>query len=493
MSIKNKQVAKKSQNSKKTLKNPVKKTASKSVKNIASKSVKKVVKRKNSNINSEKIIKKLSTKKDGLDLKDPIKNIIIFLDVPNSASLRLLNYIKKSDLSDMKVLLLYSIKKWKGKEDKEVLDRFDYVAGCNYDSPDSIIEALKPYRENLLCIYTRAEQSIENFSKVIPHVPYLRTPTADSLEWSINKYKMRRRFNAHDSKITPKFMRVKDQSKETIETITKKIGFPLVMKPTGLAQSILVSNVYHKEELEQVLKNTFRKIKQVYKDSGGRGGDPAILVEQFIEGHMYSVDGYINSRGKIYFCPPVVIKTGKEIGFDDFFGYQQMTPTNLLPESIKELERVSSVGVRALGLRSIPFHAELIKNEKGFKIVEIGPRVGGFRAELYEMSYGINHFANSVKITIPQKPIIPKRVKGYSAALKVFAKKEGIIKAIKGIKIIQGLESLKHLSINKKVGDRAKFAKNGGKSVFNVLMFNADKSKLQADIRRLEGHIKIEV
>jgi biotin carboxylase len=420
------------------------------------------------------------------------KNIILFVDVPTAVALTTLEKVKKAKRGKFKFMLLYSSKKWKGRENKEVFEKFDIVDSCNFNSPNSIIEAVSPYRDQLMCIYARAESQVENFQKVIPHVPYLRTPTTESLEWSINKYKMRRRFSAYDKKITPKFMIVKDQSKATIKEIEKKIGFPLIMKPTGLAQSILVSQVYHKEELESTLKNSFKKLNKVWKDSLGRG-EPSIVVEQFIEGHMYSIDGYVNSRGKIYFCPLVAVKTGKEIGFDDFFGYQQMTPTQLTKTTVSNAEDVATKGVNALGLRSTAFHAELIKEDRGFKIVEIGPRIGGFRHDLYELSYGINHRANAVFITIPKKPEIPKRLKGHSAALKVFAKKEGEIKGITGIKKIQDLASLQNLSINKRIGDRARFAKNGGKSVFNVLMFNKDRSKLLADIRRMEKLIKIEI
>jgi len=36
-----------------------------------------------------------------------------------------------------------------------------------------------------------------------------------------------------------------------------------------------------------------------------------------------------------------------------------------------------------------------------------------------------------------------------------------------------------------------RFAKHGGKSVFNVILFNKDRSKLLADKRRIEKMIEI--
>src|SRR5438309_1635157 len=84
--------------------------------------------------------------------------------------------------------------------------------------------------------------------------------------------------------------------------IVKKISFPLIIKPAGLASSLLVRLCYHREELEPALAKTIRKIKSVYKKKNGRG-EPRILVEEFMEGSMYSIDSYVNQRGVVYHTP----------------------------------------------------------------------------------------------------------------------------------------------------------------------------------------------
>lgn len=375
---------------------------------------------------------------------------------------------------------------------KGLEEMFDIMLPVNFDSPKSIITALKPYEQELRAVTCRAESKIPFLQKVIPHVSYLKTPTVASLEWSTDKVQMRKRFQEYDKKITPKFKVVTDARKVTIEKIEKEVGFPLVIKPAGLAQSMLVTICYHPEELEKNLKRIFRKISNIYKEVGGRG-NPQVLVEQFMEGQMYSTDAFVNSRGKVYFSPMVSVKTGREIGFDDFFGYQQMTPTLLSKESIADAQEVSRRGIHALGLRSSTAHIELLKTEKGWKIIEIGPRVGGFRDQMYKLSYGIDTSANDIYIRIPKIPRLPRRVKGYTAVFKYFAKTEGKITTLKGIKKIKELKSFHSLSQHKKLGDQAKFAKHGGKSVFNVFLFNKDRSKLLADIRRMEQFVKIEV
>jgi biotin carboxylase len=419
------------------------------------------------------------------------KNIILFVGALTGPVVKTLYQFKKKHKGEYRLALLKSHKR-QNPDIEEELEAFDKILTCDFASRKSIVKALKPIEEELLAVSCRAESKIPLFAQVIPHVPYVRTPSSESLEWSTNKIEMRRRLLAYDPKITPSFTVVHDTSKAALKKITEKVGFPLVIKPAGLAQSLLVTICFHQDELEKSLKTVFRKINTIYKLSEGRG-KPEVLVEQFMEGEMYSVDAYVNSRGGVYFCPMVHIKTGRAIGFDDFFGYQQITPTILSKKSIKEARDASEKAIRALGLRSTTAHIELYRTEQGWKIIELGPRVGGFRDTMYKLSYGIDHTANDIYVRIPIRPKLPRKVLGTSATLKVFAKKEGKILSMKGIKRLSGLASFYQISVNKKVGDKATFAKHGGKSVFNLTLFNKDRSDLLADVRRMEQSVIIDV
>jgi len=423
------------------------------------------------------------------DKKQAQKDLILFIGTVPAGTIEDIQNFNKRTGRKLKVAMLYDSRLKKAADlniDKDV----EVVIACDSTSHTKITQALLPYHDRLLAVTCRNERSIPLFQKIIPHVPYLRTPTSESLEWATNKVDMRRKFRAYDKKITPLFTVVSDSKKDTLKKIESKVGFPLVVKPSGLAQSLLVSICYHKDELEKVLKVTFRKINKIHKAVEGRG-QALVLVEQFMEGEMYSVDGYVTSRGKIHLCPFVNIKTGKSIGFDDFFGYQQITPTLLKKQSIEDGEVVARKSVHALGIRSSTVHVELMKTESGWKVIEVGPRVGGFRQKMYELSYGIDHTMNDILIRIPEPVVIPKKVKGYTACMKFFAQKEGKLTKLTGIKKAQELKSFYSILVNKKIGDRCMFAKNGGISVFNITLFNADRSHLLADIRRLEQMIEI--
>lgn len=420
------------------------------------------------------------------------KDIILYVGVMYSHIYESLLEYRKKNNSSFRIGILYDSKQKLSPSAKKLYKKLDLVLSCNTKSELQIQKTLAPYIDQLQAVTCRFEGAIPMLARIAPHVPYMKLPTSESLLWATNKLDMRRRLRTYNPKISPAYTVVTDISKESLDKINKKVGFPLIVKPASLAASRLVSICYHRDELEKVLRHAFKTIKSIYK-AHNYTREPQMLVEELLEGSMYSIDGYVNSRGKLYFCPPVYVKTGKSIGFDDFFGYMQMTPTRLKKDSIAELEDVAEQAVHALCLKSTTVHVELFRTESGWKIIELAARVGGFRPQLYELAYGINHTANDVKIHIPKKPSIPKKVKGYSVAMKFFAKKEGILEKLTGINKAKKLDSFVEMTVNKKLGDKCTYAKNGGSSVFNIILFNKNRSDLLADIRRLEQMIKIKV
>lgn len=368
----------------------------------------------------------------------------------------------------------------------------DEVLVVDFSRPEKISEALHPYEKSLIAITCLGDPNIARFTKLIPNVPYLRTPTTESLVWATDKYEMRKRFRAYDPNITPKFSIIKANTKNERKRIIDKVGFPMIVKPTNLGASLFVQICYHEDELQKALSVGFRKIRKAY-EKDKRLEDPKIIAEQFMEGDLYSIDSYVNSRGTVEHCPLVRVKTGRDIGHKDFYGYLQTTPTILKKETIERAREVTEHAIHALSLRSTSVHTELIKIDSDWKVVEVGPRIGGARDVLYDLSCDIKHSLNDILVRIPKKPVVPKKCKGYATYMKWFATKEGVITEMKGIKKIEQLESFHKININKKVGDRSIFASHGGRSVFNLYLYNEDRSRLLADIRRIEQMVDVKV
>ncbi|MDP3970620.1 MAG: ATP-grasp domain-containing protein [bacterium] len=356
---------------------------------------------------------------------------------------------------------------------------------CDFSSNQSVAHALRDIKESVVALSATGENNLRYYKQLIPHLPYINTPTESSIEWSTNKVMMRQKLRRYNKRIAPRFRVVTDTSEETIRKIALHVGFPLVIKPAGLAASILVSICFYEEELTKQLNRTIKQIKQIYKKHGIRE-EPQILVEQFMEGEMFSIDSYVDSFGTTYHCPIVHVKTGRQIGFDDFFGYQRTTPVKLNVLSRDSAKQTTDDAIYALNLRSTTVHTELMRTEDGWKIIELSPRIGGFRHQMYELGFNMNHSANDILIRLNKKPVLPKRRQQYVAVLQLFARREGKILKIEGLQSITKLKSFRTIEKNLFKGDMARFAKHGGKSVLNVILANSERPQLLADIRRLE-------
>jgi len=419
------------------------------------------------------------------------KNIIVYvMNLPDGAAASIRKYEKLVNRK-YQIMLLWD-SKVKNNIEKLQDPNVDIVLVCDFSKPTKIAEALLPYQQRFLAITCRSEQSMARFAQIIPHVPYLRTPTTESLIWASDKYQMRKRMRVYDRSITPKFTLVRENSKKERERIIKKIGFPLIIKPTNLAASLFVSICYHEEELEKTMRTTFIRLRRAYKNDQ-RLEDSQIIVEEYMDGDLYSVDSYVGARGKVEHCPLVKQITAKKIGRDDFYNYLQITPTVFKRETIEKAQMVVEKTIHALGLRSTITHTEVMKIDDEWKVVEIGARMGGFRDELHKLTCGIDHSLNDILVRIPAKTSLPKKCHGFACAMKWFAAKEGKIVEMKGIKKIEQLESFYRINVNKKIGDKAVFARNGGRSVFNLFLKNAERSKLLADIRRAEQLVEIKI
>ncbi|MGB0925288.1 MAG: ATP-grasp domain-containing protein [Minisyncoccia bacterium] len=362
----------------------------------------------------------------------------------------------------------------------------------DFENVEDIIFNIDQISDRLVAAVNRGERNIPYFQKIIPHLPKgLLVPSIDALTKATEKTAMRKAFWKYDKTITPKFEILEDISNEAIERVAKRLEFPVIVKPSGLAQAVLVQAAHYPAELSQILKDVSKKMKSSYAEMKGRG-NPVILVEEIIDGDQYSIEAFVDDIGNVSFCPFIKYTTSAQKGFDDFFSYEQTTPATISPDSAQAAKAVAIKGIHALGLRNSAAHIELIRQEQDWKIVEIGPRLGGFRSMMYKESFNINLDVQDILNHMGKKLSLPRKKRGYTSVIKFFAKNEGIITKITGIKKSQTLPSFHHITQKLKKGDRARFAKNGGNYVFRVTLFNADKSQFIEDKRKLEQMVHIE-
>lgn len=362
----------------------------------------------------------------------------------------------------------------------------------DFDSAKSIRHALKPYMDRIFAVTSQYENSVLELKKLTPYLPHLPMPTEKSLEWATEKKLMRELLESYNPALVPGYIEVVDSKDSTINDIEAMLSYPMIIKPSGLEGSLLVTRVENREELTSVLKLTLREVQKAYNKWIKRQA-PILLVEEFMEGDMYSIDTYVAADGTCHHTPLVEVVTGRKVGFDDFFGYKIHTLTDLREEEIAAARNVAEQACAAVGLRSVTAHIELMKTTEGWKIVELGPRIGGYRQDLYSRAFGINHIMNDVLNRGGETPIIPKETLSHAAYFHMYADKEGIVTAIDGIDIVKQLPSFVSLTHDVVIGEFAYFAKHNGDPVINVILNNSDKEQLLSDIATMEDVIKIHI
>ncbi|HEY5152589.1 MAG TPA: ATP-grasp domain-containing protein, partial [Candidatus Saccharimonadales bacterium] len=363
---------------------------------------------------------------------------------------------------------------------------------CDFDNPDEVQTALQPYTDRLLAATCRYEEAIQPFSKVIPFLPYIHTPSATVLEWSTEKPLMRDRLRNYDKNLVPKYQYMELDDLPKLSELVKDFTFPVVVKPSGLSKSLLVSRCENEQELKDRLKHTFKLIYSAYAREK-YPGRPAVLVEEMMTGEMYSTDAYVMYDGEILCLPLVKVTTAHSLGLPGFYGYERTIPAGLSAAEVKAAHAVAKAAVKALNLSSTTAHIELFRTPQGWKIIEVAARIGGYRDDLYREAYGIEHFYNDLAVRMGVKPAMPGAPTGHAAVLNIYPEDEGYIEAIEGLAQARKLPSTLYLRQHAAPGDLALFAGNGGNLIIDGILSNKDPKQLERDIAGVRKLVKIKI
>lgn len=366
------------------------------------------------------------------------------------------------------------------------------VVTADFNSAASVRSALKPYENRIFAVTSQYENCIQELRQLLPYLPYLPSPTEKSLIWATEKKLMRKMMEAYDLSLVPGYLEVSDAGSTSIERVEAQLSYPLIVKPSGLEGSLLVSHVTNRQELEETLNRTFLLIQGSY-DTWVKRQKPSVLVEEFMVGDMYTIDVYMGAQGECYFTPMIASVVGHKIGYEDFFPYKEFLPSGLESDEEEKGKQTARAACVALGLRSTTVHIELMRTSKGWKVIELGPRIGGYRYELLKEAYGINHVVNDIRNRAGEEPDIPAMLQKYVTKLMLYARIEGKLTAVHGIELVKNLPSCAHLLENATIGQEVLFAKNGGDLLVRVVLSNTDKDQLHKDVAATEAAISFDV
>lgn len=359
---------------------------------------------------------------------------------------------------------------------------------CDFTSKESLLKSVKdlPKPDGILVIY---ENYIVATSWLAAHFDCPGMPEA-SAKACTDKELMRELFAKAPKPISPAFRVVKNQDDMT--GFADQYHFPVILKPANLAKSLLVHKCHNFPELIETYRSINASIDLIYKRYAP-GQTPKLIIEQFMEGSIHSVDAFVDKDGTPHVLDEVVdYQTGYDIGYDDNFHYSRTIPSKLSDSDQTALRETAALGCQALGMRSSPAHIEIIMTSDGPKIVEIGARNGGYRERMYALSSGIDITGAAIELALGKTPSVKATKDEPSSVLELFPKISGHFTKLHGEEKLQELDSLKYFAIKTRPGEFVGSSSKGHKAVAIIMLHNKDSAQFNKDLAFINEHVFVE-
>lgn len=366
--------------------------------------------------------------------------------------------------------------------------RFKRRAVCDFSTRESIIKAVDTIKRKIDGVVCTYENYALPAAWVAEHLSLPGMPI-DSMEACTDKFLMRQRFALSPEKISPDFELVNNE--EDVINFAKKHSFPLILKPANLAKSLLVTKNHDLEELLENYQRTTTQIESVYSKYAPNR-TPRIVIEEFLEGPVHSVDAFVDEEGEPFVLAQVVdYQTGYDIGFDDNFHYSRLLPSKLSQEDQAAVRHCAELGIKSLGMRSSPAHVEVIMTKEGPRIVEIGARNGGYRPRMHKLANGVDITGAALAIATGQKPQVDSSKNHPCAVIELFPKTPGFFQGIANQATLEKLPSFDALRIKVELDDFVGKSADGYKMCAVLVLHHADQAQFDQDLKFVNQNVEV--
>ena len=361
---------------------------------------------------------------------------------------------------------------------------------CDFSTRETILETVRSLKEKpdaVMCIY-------ESYILPMAYIgEELGLPTipAKAAEACTDKELMREAFAKSPKPISPDFHEA--MSWEKVEAFANTHEFPLILKPANLSKSLLVTKSLNMDELKANWQRTMDQVDAVYKKYAP-DRTPKIIIEEFLEGSVHSIDAFIDSEGKVYLIAEGIVdyQTGYDIGYDDNFHYSRLIPSRLTGQDKEDFLECAKLGCEALGMKNSAAHIEIIMTKNGPRLVEIGARNGGYRERMYRAANDIDIIGNAIKLAFGETPDVEPKKHEPVAVLELFPKQAGEFVGIKNEETLRSLPSVEYCSVKNEIGSHIGKSSDGYKATLIVMLHNSDNEQFQKDLDYINNNVCVE-
>lgn len=258
-------------------------------------------------------------------------------------------------------------------------------------TPSQFAQAPKQAYQTLLL--TSSENALSFLYQTIPY---------DDRILKARLFKDKAAFRRAISKKFPNYFFKELQAAELDRLDPSSLPFPVVLKPATGISSIGVIRVGSISEWPAAVKYIQGDLENYQKNySAAVVESQKVLIERYIEGREFAIDGYYNSEAE-----PVVLNLLEHLFLNDQDTSDRiyLTRRSLLEAYLPQVETFLKEFGDIFDLKRFPFHLELRLTPQGELIpIELNPlRFSGLgTTEIAQYAYGINVYESFFKQTRP--------------------------------------------------------------------------------------------
>jgi biotin carboxylase len=266
---------------------------------------------------------------------------------------------------------------------------------------------------------------------------------------SSNKLEARERLSAAGLPV-PSYFTVPAGGDGRRAAADSRIAFPCVLKPLGLSGSRGVIRADSPAEFAVAFDRISALLARVDVRAARTGLERLVLVEQFIAGREFAVEGVLTEGALQVFT---IFDKPDPLDGPFFEETIYLTPTALDLASQRQLVSTTQDAIDALGLWHGPVHAECRMGPDGVFVLEVAARpIGGLCSKALRFADGSSLERVLLRHAIGEDIRTSSREAAASAVMMIPIPKRGWLKRVDGEKRARALPNVEEVHVTAKPG-----------------------------------------
>lgn len=301
---------------------------------------------------------------------------------------------------------------------------------------DGVISAVEHFRaDGIMTLAT--DMPMRTIARVCERFSNLVGIDYETAVKCTDKFEMIKAFHAHN--VPAPWYKIVDRN-DLSNLHPDSFSYPCISKPIDASGSRGVSYIETPKDLIFSIRYSMAQSR-----------DGKVIVEEYLDGDEISVET-ITVKGKTY----IIAITDKVVTGHPYFvemGHSQ--PSKYTQTKGEEITRVATAAIQAVGIVSGPSHIEMKNTSEGFKMIEIGARLGGdcITTHLVPLSTGVSMVRATIDLALGCIPDLSFKKQKGSAIRFIPHNQLGILQDIRGVEQALNMPLIEATIINKFPGD----------------------------------------